>query len=64
MTLSRYEFVYEREAKNATTRSSSDAMVTLGSSHSIAVELLETLKSVKSRMYTYSPSCQFIAYGP
>ncbi len=50
--------------QSATTRSSSDAEVTLGSSHPIAVELSETLNSVKPRMYTYSPSCQFIAYGP
>jgi hypothetical protein len=50
--------------QNATTRNSSDAEVTLGSSHPIAVELSEILKSVKPRMYTYAPSCQCIVYGP
>jgi len=50
--------------QSATTRNSSDAEVTLGSSHPIAVELSEVLKSAKPRMYTYAPSCQWIAYGP
>lgn len=50
--------------QSTTTRNSSDAEVTLGSSHPIAVDLSDTLKSARPRMYTYAPSCQWIAYGP
>lgn len=42
----------------AMTRDSSSAELTLGSSHPIARELSETLKSTKSSMYAYAPSCQ------
>ena len=44
----------------AVTRDSSSAELTLGSSHPIAKELSETLKSTKSSMYIYAPSCQLI----
>jgi hypothetical protein len=46
----------------ATTRDSSAAELTLGSSHPVARELSEVIKSTKSGMYIYAPSCQFILY--
>lgn len=49
---------------SATTQGSSNAELALGSSHPIAVELSETLRSLKPRMYTYGPRWQLIAYGP
>lgn len=48
----------------ATTRRPSYAELTLGSTHPIAVELCDTLKSVKPRVYAYVPSVQWAAYGP
>jgi hypothetical protein len=50
--------------QSATTRGSTNAELTLGTSHPIAVELSEVLTSTKPRMYTYGPRWQLIAYGP
>jgi hypothetical protein len=46
----------------ATTRDSSSAELTLSPTHPIARELAAALKSTKSIMYVYSPSCQFVLY--
>jgi hypothetical protein len=43
-------------------RDSSDAELTLGTSHPMARELSNVIKSTKSSMYVYAPSCQFILY--
>ena len=48
----------------ATTRKPSDAELTLSSTHPIAVEISDTLKSVKPRFYGYAPKTQWAAYGP
>jgi hypothetical protein len=44
------------------TRDSSAAELTLGSSHPVARELSETIRSTKSSMYVYAPSCQFVLH--
>lgn len=54
----------ELNREYVTTRKSSDAELTLGASHPIARELSETLRSLKPRMYSFSPSFQMIIYEP
>lgn len=58
------QVVEMNQIQMATTRKPSDAELILGSTHPIAVELSETLKSVKPRVYAYVPSVQWVAYGP
>lgn len=50
--------------QSATTREPGKAELTLGGSHPIAVELSETLRSTKPRIYNYGPRWQFMLYGP
>jgi len=50
--------------QSVTVHRSSDAELTLGTSHPIARELSAALRSTRARMYTYGPSWQLIAYGP
>ena len=60
----RPQIVEMNQLQVATTRKPSDAELTLGSTHPIALELSDTLKSVKPRVYAYVPKVQWAAYGP
>ena len=60
----RLQLVDMNQIQAAKSRDYSDAELTLGSNHPIAVELSETIKSDKPRIYVYAPNAQWIAYGP
>jgi len=59
-----FQLVDMNQIQVATSRDSSDAELALGSTHPIAVELSETIKSDKPRIYVYAPNIQWAAYGP